>query len=39
MYYSKEQLELMADDINNKFFPNRLTNAIALDPYDLIYIT
>lgn len=34
--YTKEELEQIADNINNKFFPERLLNAIQLDPYDLI---
>lgn len=36
MIYRKEQLEKMADGINDKFFPERLYKAQKLDPYDLL---
>lgn len=33
-YYSKEDLELMADDINRKYYPERLLKMIPFDHYD-----
>lgn len=34
--YSKEELETMADNINRRFFSNRLISVSPLDPYDLV---
>ena len=34
--YTKEELESMAENINAKFFPNRLKDVNSLDPYDLL---
>ena len=36
MIFGKEELELMADKINNEYFPERLEKPILLDPYDLL---
>lgn len=36
MIFSKEALEQQAEEINKKFFPERLKKPLALDPYDLI---
>lgn len=33
-YYSKENLELMADEINRKYYPERLSKMIPFDHYD-----
>lgn len=35
-FYSKEQLEIMADNINKRFYPDRLEEVSPLDPYDLL---
>ena len=35
-FYSRETLELMADDINRKYYPERLDSVLPLDPYDLL---
>ena len=35
-YYSQENLEKMADDINKKYYPKRLEQIIKLDAYDLM---
>ena len=35
-FYSRETLELMADDINRKYYPERLDSVLSLDPYDLL---
>lgn len=34
--YPKEELEKMANGINDEFFPERLQNLYFLDPYDLV---
>ena len=36
MFLGKEKLELLADEVNRKFFPERLEESLALDPYDLL---
>ena len=36
MIYTKDKLEDLADAVNRKYFPERLSSAIALDPYDLV---
>ena len=36
MTYTKDKLEELADAVNRKYFPERLSSAIALDPYDLV---
>ena len=36
MIYTKDKLEALADAVNRKYFPERLSSAIALDPYDLV---
>ena len=36
MIYTKDKLEVLADAVNRKYFPERLGSAIALDPYDLV---
>lgn len=36
MIFGKEELELMADKVNNEYFPERLEKPIMLDPYDLL---
>lgn len=36
MIFNREELELMADNINEKYFPERLEKPIMLDPYDLL---
>lgn len=36
MIYTKDKLEELADAVNRKYFPERLSSAIALDPYDLV---
>ena len=35
-FYSKDQLEFMADNINRKFYPKRLEEISPLDHYDLL---
>ena len=35
-FYSRETLELMAEDINRRYYPERLENVLPLDPYDLL---
>ena len=35
-YYSREELERWADDINKKYYPNRLEKIIPFDPYDFL---
>lgn len=35
-FYSKEKLESIADEINKKYYPERLDRIISLDPYDLL---
>lgn len=35
-FYPKEYLEKWADSINKKYYPDRLSKIIKLDPYDLI---
>ncbi len=35
-FYSKEELELMADKVNRKYFPERLEKLIPLDVYKLL---
>lgn len=35
-FHSKESLELMADEINKKYYPERLDSILPLDPYDLL---
>jgi hypothetical protein len=35
-FYSRETLELMADDVNRKYYPERLDSVLPLDPYDLL---
>ena len=35
-FYSKEELEIMADGINRQFYPHRLVEMIPLDCYDLL---
>lgn len=32
----RERLELLADDINRKYFPERLSSPLPLDPYDFL---
>ena len=36
MFYSRESLEQMADDLNRKYYPERLEKVLPLDPYDLL---
>ena len=36
MICTKYKLEELADAVNRKYFPERLSSAIALDPYDLV---
>lgn len=36
MFYSRENLEQMADDLNRKYYPERLEKVLPLDPYDLL---
>ena len=36
MFYSREKLELMANEINRKYYPKRLDSILPLDPYDLL---
>ena len=36
MFYSRENLEQMADDLNRKYYPERLEKILPLDPYDLL---
>lgn len=36
MIYTKDKLEDLADAVNRKYFPERLSSTIALDPYDLV---
>ena len=36
MFFTEEQLENLADNINMRYFPQRLHTAIELDAYDLI---
>lgn len=35
-FYSRETLEIMADEINRKYYPDRLEKVIPLDHYDLL---
>ena len=35
-FYSRETLELMADETNGKYYPERLEKVLPLDPYDLL---
>lgn len=35
-FYSREQLEQMADNINEQYYPERLREMIKLDPYELL---
>ncbi|MCR5308045.1 MAG: ImmA/IrrE family metallo-endopeptidase [bacterium] len=34
--YSRESLEKKADEINEKYYPDRLNNVVKLDPYDMV---
>lgn len=36
MIYTREKLEILADSINQKYFPERLNSAIRIDGYDLL---
>ena len=36
MFYTYEELEKLAENINKKYFPDRLTALVPLDPYDLL---
>ena len=36
MFYSREDLEQIADDINRKYYPERLDKVLPMDPYDLL---
>lgn len=36
MFYSREKLELMANDLNRRYYPERLDMLLPLDPYDLL---
>ena len=36
MIFGREELELMADNVNKEYFPERLEKPIMLDPYDLL---
>ena len=35
-FYSREELELMAEQLNAQFYPRRLNEILPLDPYDLL---
>lgn len=35
-FYSRETLELMAEGINRRYYPERLEKVLPLDPYDLL---
>ena len=35
-FYSREELELMAEELNRKYYPERLERVLPLDPYDLL---
>lgn len=35
-FYSHEELELMAEELNRKYYPERLERVLPLDPYDLL---
>ena len=35
-FYSRETLELIADELNKKYYPERMENVLPLDPYDLL---
>lgn len=35
-FYSRERLEEMADQLNMKYYPERLEKVLPLDPYDLL---
>lgn len=35
-FYSKDCLEQMADEINTKYYPERMREPLPLDPYDLL---
>ena len=35
-FYSREELELMAEELNHKYYPERLEKVLPLDPYDLL---
>ena len=37
MIYTREKLEILADSINQKYFPERLKSAIRLDGYGVIF--
>lgn len=36
MFYTREKLELMANELNQKYYPERLDKILPLDPYDLL---
>lgn len=35
-FYSREELELMAEALNRQYYPERLEKVLPLDPYDLL---
>ena len=35
-FYSREELELMAEALNRQYYPERLERVLPLDPYDLL---